>query len=248
MRKILILFVMIFLVGCAKTDNNDNSFVIATTTSFANTGVMDYLVEQYKAETGVNIDYLAVGSGKAIELGKADEADIMILHSDVSIEDGLVKDGYTYDRVPFLENEFLIVSSSPDIWNNTFVSRGDNSGTHSRELKIWKELDKPSDYVETGQGMLDTLIITDQIEGTTLVDRGTWLANKDKVDSLNSYEIDNKYTRNVYSVNRVVTGNSEKEKLADDFANWLTSIETVQKIEQFKINEYGESLFYRYKE
>ncbi len=246
MKKFLLIVMVILLSSCTNK-KNEQSFVIATTTSFVNTGVLDYLVDEYNKETGISIDYLPVGSGKAIELGKADEADILILHTNESVENALVTDGYTSNRIPFIENKFLIVSSNEDIWNNTFVSRGDNSGTHIRELEMWEEIDKPKDYIETGRGMLDTLIMTNELEGTTLIDKGTWLANKDKTQLLQVYNIDDKYARNVYSIHTVVSNNIEKERIAKDFSIWMTSDEVVTKIEQYKLDEYGESLFYRYK-
>ncbi len=252
MKKVLIIMIFVLLLTLNINKNDSNTLKIATTTSFVNTGVLDYLIEEYKKEYNINIEYLSVGSGKAIELGKVKEVDILILHSDNLIEEELVKNGFTENRISFIENEFIFVSANEfkDMWDITFVSRGDNSGTHVRELEIWMGSDfkKPSNYIETGQGMLDTLIITDQLEGTTLIDSGTWTANKDKVTSLSPYPIEEKYAKNIYSIHTVTTNNEENMKEANLFSNWITSNETINKIENFKINEYGKSLFYKYEE
>ncbi len=247
MKKVLIFVLLFFLVSCNIYSDDDNTITIATTTSFVNTGVLDYLIDEYKKYDDLNIQYLSVGSGKAIELGKADEADILILHTDINIENNLVEDGYTYSRNPFIENEFVLVSHNEKVWENTFVSRGDNSGTHVRELSFWNVYEKPKDYIETGQGMLDTLIITNEVSGTTLIDKGTWIANKEKVELQEFDTLNKEYTRNIYSIHSVITNNLNREKKAKDFLEWVISDETINKIENFGIDKYEESLFYKYK-
>ncbi len=251
MKKIFVMLscylVGIFLITSC-SNGRDNTITIATTTSLVNTGLLDYLVEQYEEETDINIEYLSVGSGKAIEIGKADDADILILHSPKEVELQLVKDGYTRNRVPFIEDNFILASADDTFWDNTFVSRGDNSGTNARELEMWKDIPKPEKYIETGQGMLETLLITDEVHGTTIVDEGTWITNRDKTNNLASYKLNDKYAKNVYSVNTVITGDTQKEAMADDFSAWLTSEETIQKIINYKADEFEQSLYYRYEE
>ncbi len=245
------IMVIVFILLTSSCNNNEiETLKIGTTTSFVNTGVLDYLVEEYKKTNDINIEYVSVGSGKAIELGKTDDVDVLIIHSDDEIEESLVEEGYTKSRISFIENEYVFVSANAydEIWDNVFVSRGDMSGTHVKELQIWEytKFQKPEKYIETGQGMLDTLIITNELEGTTLIDKGTWISNKYKTNSLTEYSINNQHARNVYSAHVVISDDEKNMNISDEFVQWLTSNETIDKIENFKKDIYGESLFYKY--
>lgn len=174
----------------------------ASTTSTQNSGLYEYLLPIVERETGVSVDILAVGTGAALEIGKRGDADIVIVHAkDEELK--LVKQGFFVNRYDVMYNDLVIVGP-PDnpsgiaeavtalrafamimrMKNTPFVSRGDNSGTHKKELSIWKEagLDPAGEawYLEVGQGMGKTLRITHEKRAYTLTDRGTFLAMRDR--------------------------------------------------------------------
>jgi tungstate transport system substrate-binding protein len=206
---------------------NPEKITLATTTSTYDSGLLDYLLPKFTEETGIQIKVLSVGTGTAIQYGKDGNADVILVHSR-SREDGFVNASLGVDGIPYgihraciMYNDFIIVghSSNPaslqpddniatvmtklrdaiDDGNMTFYSRGDNSGTHSKEKALWAEIGvvaatrwsaQPDRYTETGQGMAATLLMTwEDIdpahEGYTIVDRGTWLSFNDTYTSLN---------------------------------------------------------------
>ncbi|MFX0024544.1 MAG: substrate-binding domain-containing protein [Candidatus Hermodarchaeota archaeon] len=200
---------------------------LATTTSTYDSGLLDYLLPKFTEQTGIQIKVLSVGTGTAIQYGKDGNADVILVHSR-SREDDFVNASLGVDGVPLgiyraciMYNDFIIVghSSNPanllpgdnittvmtklrdsiDTGNMTFYSRGDESGTHTKEKSLWAEIGvvaatrwaaQPDRYTETGQGMASTLLMTYEDvdtnhEGYTLVDRGTWLSFNDTYTSLN---------------------------------------------------------------
>ena len=206
---------------------NPEKITLATTTSTYDSGLLDFLLPKFTEETGIQVKVLSVGTGTAIQYGKDGNADVILVHSR-SREDDFVNatlgvDGLAYGvhRACVMYNDFIIVghSSNPanlqpgdnittvmtklsdaiDTGNMTFYSRGDNSGTHSKENELWEEIGivaatkwagQPDKYTETGQGMATTLLMTWEDndiahEGYTVVDRGTWLSFNDKYTSLN---------------------------------------------------------------
>lgn len=206
---------------------NPERITLATTTSTYDSGLLDYLLPKFTEHTGIQIKVLSVGTGTAIQYGKDGNADVILVHSR-SREDDFINNSLGSNGLPFgihraciMFNDFIIVghSSNPvnllpgdniatvmtklrdaiDIGNITFYSRGDNSGTHSKEKELWAEIGivaatrwsaQPEKYTETGQGMATTLLMTwEDIdathEGYTIVDRGTWLSFNDTYTSLN---------------------------------------------------------------
>ncbi|MFX1312222.1 MAG: substrate-binding domain-containing protein [Promethearchaeota archaeon] len=206
---------------------NPEKITLATTTSTYDSGLLDYLLPKFTKETGIQIKVLSVGTGAAIQYGKDGNADVILVHSR-SREDDFVNASLGVDGIPYgihracvMFNDFIIVGheSNPanlqpgdnitivmiklrdamDSGNITFYSRGDNSGTHSKEKELWERIgivaatrwgDQPDKYTETGQGMANTLQMTWEDddaahEGYTLVDRGTWLSFNDTYTSLN---------------------------------------------------------------
>jgi tungstate transport system substrate-binding protein len=206
---------------------NPEKITLATTTSTYDSGLLDYLLPKFTEQTGIQVKVLSVGTGTAIQYGKDGNADVILVHSrsreDDFINASLGESGIAYGihRACIMYNDFIIVghSSNPanlklgdnittimtklrdaiDTGNMTFYSRGDDSGTHSKEKSLWAEIgvvpatkwsDQPDRYTETGQGMATTLLMTYEDinpahEGYTLVDRGTWLTFNDTYTSLN---------------------------------------------------------------
>lgn len=178
--------------------------VLATTTSTQDTGLLDVLVPAFEKKYGVKVKTVAVGTGAAIDMGKKGDADVLLVHAR-SAEDAFVADGFGINRKDVMYNEFFLVGPKTDpagvaasasaveafkkvaADKASFVSRGDKSGTHSKELSVWKKAGlAPSGktdpwYIESGQGMGATLTMAFEMNAYTLVDSGTWFAYMDKV-------------------------------------------------------------------
>jgi len=172
--------------------------VLATTTSVQDTGLLDVLLEKFQAKTGYIVKPIAVGSGQALQMGRQGEADILWVHSPDD-EKKFVDEGYGIERTTFAHNDFVLLGPAEDPAKvkgaakavdafkkiagsgALFISRGDQSGTHKKELKIWKaanvEPDKAS-YIEAGQGMAATLNMANEKLAYSLVDRSTYLSLK----------------------------------------------------------------------
>jgi tungstate transport system substrate-binding protein len=190
----LLSIVSFFCVGCGKSSNNP--LKIATTTSTDNTGLMDYLKPHFEKDTGITMHWVAVGTGKALQLGKNCDVDILMVHAP-GAEKKYVKEGYGVKRHQIMYNDFVIIGPAKDpagikgkkmkevlaaisAKKAVFASRGDNSGTHKKELSLWTKAglkipEKESWYVQTGQGMLNTINIASERGGYTLTDRGTYI-------------------------------------------------------------------------
>lgn len=173
----------------------------ASTTSTQNSGFFDYLLPIFEKKTGIKVDVIAVGTGQALEIGKRGDADLVFVHSKDD-ELKMVMEGHFVNRNDVMYNDFIIVGPTNDSagikgMNNAFgafkkiassgmgfISRGDNSGTHKLEFRLWQEVKiNPKGqrwYVEVGQGMENTLRVADQKQGYSLTDRGTWLTTKDR--------------------------------------------------------------------
>ncbi len=238
---------------------------VASTTSTANSGLFAYLLPKFTEETGIEVRVIAVGTGQAIRIARKGDADVLFVHHRPS-EDKFVADGYGTKRYDVMYNDFIIVGPENDpaqIKNCTspmqallnirqnkqvFVSRGDNSGTHKRELSIWKTADVTPDqlqgnwYRSTGSGMGAALNITAGMDGYTLSDRGTWLAFKNKRKLVILCEggdaLLNPYGVIAVNKNRFPHIKSQDSQI---FIDWLVSDKGQKLIESFKIN--GERLF-----
>jgi len=184
---------------------------MATTTSTDNTGLLDYLAPYFIQQTGIDLKWTAVGTGKALEFGRQCDVDVLLVHAPAA-EKKYVEDGYGINRREIMYNDFIIIgpdSDSAGIKGKTivnalreiagkkavFMSRGDNSGTNKKEMFLWQEsrLDIPDKelwYVQTGQGMLATINITAERDGYTMTDRGTYIkyaANMDGNPAVKDY-------------------------------------------------------------
>lgn len=242
---------------------------VATTTSLYDTGLWGYLEPMFEEEYGVELDVLYAGTGRAIELGTRGDVDIITVHSK-SQELAFITDGYGVERVPFAYNYFLIVGpeSDPagikgmipedafkkliDTGSGTFVSRGDDSGTHSKEKSIWSNAgyeyedvrQAGSWYVEAGSGMGATLAMANEMEGYTLTDMGTFLAFKSELGLVPIVD-EGAILLNVYSAIAVNPENVNVKNLemANNLIAFLTSAEIQELIGEYGVEAYGMQLF-----
>ena len=243
---------------------------VATTTSLYDTGLWTYLEPRFEDEYDVELDILAVGSGAALTYGRNGDVDVLTVHSKAD-ELKFISDNYGVERVWFAYNYFLIVGPEDDpaglkgltpeeafkkLYENPgsgkFVSRGDNSGTHSKEKAIWKSAGY-SDYsamkaagsaagwyVDAGKGMGDTLTMASELQAYTLTDEGTFLAFKSDLDLVPIIE-SGSILLNVYSV--IVCTKSKQQDMAQNMVDFLTSDEIQEIIGDYGKSTYEKSLF-----
>ena len=240
--------------------------ICSSTTSTENSGLFDYLLPLFEKKTGIKVKVVARGTGAAIEMGKRGDADVALVHAKEQ-ELKAVEEGFFVNRHDVMYNDFVVISpandpakiksikSAADAFKKIadgsflFVSRGDNSGTNTKELSIWKKVGiEPKGqkwYLEVGQGMEKTQRVANEKRAYTLTDRGTWLATKDK-DKLEMVIVleGDPILFNQYGVMAV---NPEKHKHvkykeATEFINWLISKEGQQAIGSFK-DKNGNPLF-----
>lgn len=262
------LFTTVFalaLSACASAAPANPNIILATTTSTQDSGLLDVLVPMFEEQTGYTVQTIAVGTGEALKMGEEGNADVLLVHAPSS-EITFMEGGHGKDRFLVMHNDFIVAGPAEDpakiqgldtqaafaaVHNAgaTFVSRGDDSGTHKKELELWKKaaLDPAGQawYLETGQGMGASLIVASEKGGYILTDRATYLANKDNLQLEILLEGDNSLL-NVY---HVLTVNPEAwPKVNYDgalaFSEFLTDPTTQDVIEQFGLDKYGQPLFY----
>lgn len=254
---VCIVFIAALLNGCTK----EETLILATTTSTENSGLLDYVIPVFEEEYGIDVKVVAVGTGRALQMGRDGEADALLVHakqSELEFMDG----GYGINREEIMFNYFVLVGPKGNtinvstvneafeyIYNNnlTFVSRGDDSGTHKKEKLIWEntELEPAGDwYYSVGKGMGDTLQMADELEGFTLSDIATYLSMKDNLD-LEIYDLTDDVLLNVYSV--ILVNPELNENINHDnakkFYDWISSEDTKDLISEFGKDEFGMSLF-----
>lgn len=236
---------------------------MSTTTSTDNSGLLKYLHEHYQAKTGVQVAVIAVGTGKALKLGANGDVDIALVHAPAA-ELEYVEQGYFVDRQAVMFNDFVIVGPENDPADiktaktaadalakiakskTDFVSRGDDSGTHKKELALWQTVGiapEGSWYIAAGQGMGAVLKLADEKLGYALTDRGTQIAFAEKMDLVVLNEGD-AALGNPYHIMAV---NPEKQPhvrydLARQYTDFITSEAGQKLIADFKLN--GQQLFY----
>lgn len=232
--------------------------ILATTTSTQDSGLLDYILPVFEEAYGVDVDVIAVGTGQALELGRNGDADVLLVHSR-SQEDEFMQQGFGGVRYDVMYNDFIIVGPESDPADTAgttdaaaaftsiaetaslFVSRGDNSGTHNKELTIWKsaELTPEGDwYISAGQGMGEVLNMSDELQAYTLSDRATYIAAQDNLSLVILVEGD-ELLFNPYGV---ITVNPETHpmvnaELARNFADWLVSVPTQELIASYQAHE-----------
>ena len=236
---------------------------LATTTSTENSGLLAELLPPFEQANDCKVDVIAVGTGKAIKLGETGDVDVVLVHAR-SKEDAFVAAGFGIDRRDVMYNDFVILGPKADpagvagskdaatamkkiaAVKATFVSRGDDSGTHVREKQLWKAAGiTPAGawFLEAGRGMGEVITMATERQGYTLSDRGTWLAYKTKSDLKVAVEGD----ANMFNPYGVIMVNPAKHPhvkvdLAGKFMNFLTSKEGRALITGYKRG--GEQLFY----
>ena len=238
--------------------------ILATTTSTADTGFLDALAPLFLEATGLTLKPIAVGSGAALELGQRGEVDVLLVHSPAA-EEAFMADGYGTERRTVMYNDFVIVGPANDPAGlaeasdandamtriaqsqSTFVSRGDDSGTHALERRLWEAagIAPAGDwYTESGSGMGDTLNIAAERGGYTLTDRGTYLSLQDRL-GLDVLVEGDPSLLNVYHVILVnpENGRDIDEAAGRAFLEFLLLPETQEFIGAFGGDEFGESLF-----
>lgn len=248
-------------VACSSGDE----LILATTTSTQDSGLLDVLVPMFEEQYGYRVKTIAVGSGQALRLGEEGEADVILSHSPEA-EEQFMAAGHGADRRPVMHNDFVLVGPPDDPADvagapsaaqalartaNTgsrFASRGDGSGTHSKELSLWRAAGvDPAGapwYVETGQGMGATLAVANDMRAYTLSDRGTYLAQRKNLD-LTILAQGDPLLRNVYHVIVVDPDRhpSVNARGARDFAAFITSPAVQAVIGRFGLDRFGEPLF-----
>lgn len=274
-RIITVLFLFAsFLGACAPAASTPTeisapanpNLILATTTSTQDSGLLDVIVPMFEKRSGYVVKTIAVGSGEAMKMGEAGNADILLVHAPAS-EVAFMEAGNGTDRFLVMHNDFIIVGPASDpagikgitsavdafraIFEagSPFITRGDDSGTHKIELSLWKaaEID-PTDqawYVETGQGMGASMTVASEKDAYILTDRATYLANQDNFQLEVLVEGDTSLL-NVY---HVITVNQTKWPQvnyngASAFASFMVDAATQKVIAEFGVDEFGQPLFY----
>lgn len=243
---------------------------LATTTSTQDSGLLDEILPVFTAETGYDVEVISVGSGEAMALGEAGEADVLLVHSPAA-EKTFIEEGNADEtgRLDVMYNDFVLIGPASDpagisaaasndaiaaftqiaSSEAVFISRGDESGTHKKELTIWDAANiepEGSWYIIAGDGMGAVITMADEMLGYTLADRATWLSNASKTElTIVSEKDPSNILNNQYGV---ICVNPEKnESINHDgavaFQQWITSASTQKLVGTFGEVEHGEALF-----
>jgi tungstate transport system substrate-binding protein len=241
-----------------------NVVILSTTTSTQDSGLLDVLVPMFERKTGLTVKTISVGTGQALALAARGEADVTLAHAP-GVEKKYVEEGKMSNRRLVMYNDFVIIGPPDDPARikglpkavdalkriaesqSRFVSRGDKSGTHVLEQGLWKQAGiepKGAWYIESGQGMGQTLGIADDRRAYTLTDRGTYLAFQKRVDLPILVEKDRPLL-NIYSVMEVNPANGPRVNVAGGkaFAEFVLAPETQAVIKTFGVDKYGQPLF-----
>jgi tungstate transport system substrate-binding protein len=250
--------------GAQGAESKEKIVVLSTTTSTQDSGLLDVLLPLFERETGYSVKAIAVGTGQALVLAARGEADVTLVHAP-GLEKKYVAEGKLLNRRPVMYNDFVIVGPKEDVAKiksartavaafklieqakASFVSRGDNSGTHHLEKSLWKQAGvepKGAWYIESGQGMGPTLIIANERNAYTLTDRGTYLTFRKRVSLPILFEKD-RLLLNIYSVIEVNSGNGPRVNATGGkaFADFLVSSRIQAVIGSFGIKTFGQPLF-----
>ena len=266
MRKFSFVLTLLALLAFSGSALAAESILVGTTTSTADTGLLDALVPKVLKDTGLDMRWIAVGTGKALEHGKNCDVDLLMVHAPTA-EKKYIAEGNGVSRNEFMYNDFVIVGPAKDpakvkgksvadtlkaivAAKAPFASRGDDSGTHKAEQALWKGAglavpDKDSWYIAVGQGMLATLRMAAERGAYTLTDRGTWIAFEAKDHGKSGLVIvgeGDMALRNQYSIILLPPKCSKiKHEAAKKLEGWFLSKAGQQAIADFKLE--GKSLF-----
>jgi tungstate transport system substrate-binding protein len=263
MKKGFLFITLLLLILSPVTSVAAEHLRLATTTSTENSGLLAKLLPPFEQANDCKVDVIAVGTGKAIKLGETGDVDVILVHAR-SKEDAFVAGGFGVDRRDVMYNDFVILGPKTDpagiagskdaaaamkkiaAAKASFISRGDDSGTHTREKQLWKAagVTPAGDwYLEAGRGMGEVITMATERQAYTLSDRGTWLAYKTKSDLKLAFEGD----ASMFNPYGVIMVNPAKHphvkvELARKFMDFLTSKEGRALITGYKRG--GEQLFY----
>jgi tungstate transport system substrate-binding protein len=264
-RVLTVIFLSLINMSIVSAD--EKSFItLSSTTSTDNSGLLDYLIPKFKNKTGVDVRVIAVGTGRALLLGERGDADIVLVHHKFS-EERFIENGFGINRRDVMYNDYVIVGPKKDPANIKqlkyaidafklisqhevpFISRGDDSGTHKKELELWSLAEVNAQkysgdwYREAGAGMGATLNIANGMNAYTMTDRGTWLSFKNREDLTlllqNDPPLFNQYGVILVNPERHEHIKFQQAKL---FSDWLTSNEGQQAIAEFTLE--GKQLFF----
>ena len=270
MRKILAYAAVLLFFSCPPAWAE--TLTLATTTSTQDTGLLDVMAPAFKKDTGIDLKWVAVGTGKALELGKNCDADVLLVHAPKA-EEEYVAQGYGVGRKQFMYNDFVLVGPPSDPAGikgksaaealsiiagkkAAFVSRGDESGTHKAEKELWQTAGLPVPtgkaesrgawYIQAGQGMMSTLTMAFEKNGYTLADRGTFIKFEatDRGKGLVVLVEGDPSLRNVYSAMMVNPEKcpSVKKEAAEKFVAWWSSPSAEALVRGFTLG--GKPLFF----
>lgn len=266
----LLLASLCSLSGCGQGGKSGEApehrdLLLATTTSTQDSGLLDELLPLFEQKTGYRVKTIAVGTGEALAMGMRGDADVLLAHAPEQ-EEEVVAGGFAVNRRRVMYNDFLIAGPEEDPAGihgqrsgaesvrkiaesgARFVSRGDNSGTHLRELSLWKAaaVEPAGDwYISTGQGMGATLMIAAEMGAYVLTDRGTYLSMRERIGLVPHVEGDPEFL-NVYSVLEVNPERFSKVNAAGAaaFSEFIRSGEAQEIIRGFGVERFGEPLFH----
>lgn len=277
MRKLTIwvtaILALLVLVACGSQE--PEVLRLATTTSTADSGLLDAILPDFEEKNNASVEVVAVGTGQAIEIGEAGDADVILVHARAR-EDAFVEEGHGLYRRDVMFNDFIIVGPSDDpagvqgtplaadalgaiaAAGAPFASRGDDSGTHTKEKSLWESAGISLDgtgawYNSLGQGMGETLTFANEAGAYTLTDRGTFLSMHENLPNLvvivGGESIDANADPSLLNPYGVIPVNPDKSEaingeLAGAFVEWITSPETQTAIGNFGVDTYGQPLFY----
>ena len=267
-RRLLALLTIAVLssVATVPTSAQDTSILVASTTSTQDSGLFGHLLPLFKAATGIEVKVVALGTGQALDVGRRGDADVVFVHAKPE-EEKFLAEGFGVARHPVMYNDFVLIGPNSDpagVKGSTdiaaalrtikdkkvsFVSRGDRSGTHVAELRLWKDAgidiaaDKGDWYKAIGQGMGAALNTAAAANAYLLADRGTWLSFRNKAD-LGIVVQGDKRLFNQYGVMLVNPAKhpTVKKEAAQRFIDWLTSPQGQRAIADYKVG--GEQLFF----
>ena len=264
MKRALAPVVLAVLLITSLACSSEDELILATTTSTQDSGLLYVLIPMFEDQYDYKVKTIAIGSGQALEMGARGEADVLLAHSPKAEEDFMAA-GNGESREAVMHNDFIIVGPEDDPAGIAdaasaaeamaliaeaeapFISRGDESGTHSKELSLWAAAEiEPAGswYQESGQGMGATLNIAAEQQGYTLADRGTFLAQEANLDLVLLVEGDSALFNNYHVI--VVNPDVHDKvnaKPARDFAAFIVSASTQEVIRNFGVDTYGEPLF-----
>lgn len=254
---LMTLVLSLSLLGVARAE----TLMMATTTSTDNTGLLDYMAPLFQADTGIELKWTAVGTGKALKMGENCDVDVLLVHAPAA-EKAFIGQGFGAERRQVMYNDFVIIGPAADPAKvkgmkvaealkavagsgAKFISRGDDSGTNKKELALWKAAgmavpDKESWYVQTGQGMISTIKVAEEMGAYTMTDRGTYIKYADTNKGNPPLKVLVEGDDVLFNQYSVVLLNKEhcpaiRHDLAEKFAVWMTSPKGQKVIGDFRL-------------